>query len=329
MLSLGLETMTGTTMAIAIASAIAVFGTIISIALPYLQKDELGARMKSVALERDQIRAKERARLASEKKGRGGKSVKAEPKAYVKNLVEGLNLRSALADKKTTEQLIQAGMRGQNPLFLFLFFRAVLPIVFFAAGAIYMFVFGNPEHGTMTKVMVSFIAAYAGFYAPIFFVRSKVSTRQKSMQRAWPDALDLTLICVESGMSIEASFRRVSEEIGKQSIPLAEELILTTAELSFLADRRMAYENLAERTGMDSVKNVVTALTQAERYGTPLGSALRVLSAESREMRMMAAETKAAALPPKLTVPMILFFLPVLFAVVLTPAIMQASNSGF
>ncbi len=329
MLSLGLDTMNGPQLLIAIASAIAVFGTIIALALPYLQRDELGARMKSVALERDKIRARERARLAAEKNSRGQKSVRAEPKAYVKNLVEGLNLKSALADKKTSDQLLQAGMRGSNPLFMFLFLRFVLPIVFFIGGAVYMFGFGDPEHGVMTKIMVSLIAAYAGFYAPIMYVKNKLKARQKSIQRAWPDALDLTLICVESGMSIEAAFRRVSDEIGKQSIPLAEELMLTTAELSFLSDRRVAYENLAERTGMDGVKNVVTALVQAERYGTPLGSALRVLSAENREVRMMAAETKAAALPPKLTVPMILFFLPVLFAVVLTPAIMQASNSGF
>ncbi len=328
-MNLGFAAMDTTTMLIAIASAVAVFGTIISIALPYMARDELGARMKSVALERDKIRERERARLAAEKDSRGRKMTKVEPKAYVKNLVDKLNLRTALADEKTTQQLIQAGMRGQNPLFVFLFMRFVLPIVFFIFGAIYMFVFGNPDHGLMTKIMVSFIVAYAGFYAPIIYVKSKVKSRVQSIQRAWPDALDLTLICVESGMSIEAAFRRVSGEIGKSSIPLAEELILTTAELSFLSDRRVAYENFAERTGMDTVKNVVTALIQAERYGTPLGSALRVLSAENREMRMMAAETKAAALPPKLTVPMILFFLPVLFAVVLTPAIMQASRSGF
>jgi len=329
MFSLSFETMTATTTLIAIASAISIFGMIISIALPYLAKDELGSRMKTVALERDQIRARERARLAAEKNSRDNKMTKDEPKAYVRNIVEKLNLRTALADEKTTQQLVQAGLRGQNPLFVFLFLRVVLPLIFFIATAFYMFVLGNSEHGTMTKVLVSLIGAYAGFYAPIIYVKNKIKSRTASIQRAWPDTLDLTLICVESGMSIEAAFRRVSTEIGKTSIPLAEELILTTAELSFLSDRRVAYENFAARTGMDTVKNVVTALIQAERYGTPLGSALRVLSAENRELRMMAAETKAAALPPKLTVPMILFFLPVLFAVVLTPAIMSASNSGF
>ncbi len=329
MLSLGLENAQTTTLMIAGASAVAVFATIVSLTLPMLGRDELAVRMKTVALERDKIRAKERARLLAEKNNRNQKVTKAEPKAYVKGLVDKLNLKTALADENTMKQLEQAGLRGPNPLFIFLFMRFVLPIVFFIAGAFYMFVLGDQEHGTMTKLLVSLMSAYAGFYAPILFVKNKLKARQAEIQRAWPDALDLTLICVESGMSIEAAFRRVYEEIGKQSIALAEELVLTTAELSFLPDRRVAYENFAKRTGMETVKNVITALVQAERYGTPLGSALRVLSAENREIRMMAAETKAAALPPKLTVPMILFFLPVLFAVVLTPAIMQASGSGF
>jgi tight adherence protein C len=128
------------------------------------------------------------------------------------------------------------------------------------------------------------------------------------------------LICVESGMSVEAAFRKVSQEIGSQSIALAEELSLTTAELSYLQDRRVAYENLGKRTGLPGVRAVVTALVQAERYGTPLGQAMRVMAQENRDLRMQAAEKMAAALPPKLTVPMIVFFLPVLFVVILGPA---------
>src|SRR5690606_17546129 len=156
------------------------------------------------------------------------------------------------------------------------------------------------------------------------YVKNRIQNRQLSIMRAWPDALDLMLICVESGMSIEAAFKKVAEEIGIQSIPLAEELTLTNAELSFLGERRKAYENLADRTGVEGVTNVVLALSQAERYGTPIGHALRVMADEVREQRMQAAEKKAAALPPKLTVPMILFFLPVLFAVIMGPAIIQA-----
>src|SRR2546428_8582905 len=157
-------------------------------------------------------------------------------------------------------------------------------------------------------------------YLPILFVKNQISKRQLSIKRAFPDALDLLLICVESGMSIEAAFRKVAQEVGTASIPLAEELTLTTAELSYLQDRRQAYENLAKRTDLDGVKAVCVSLQQAERYGTPLGQTLRVMAQENRDMRMMEAEKKAAALPPKLTVPMILFFLPVLFVVILGPA---------
>jgi tight adherence protein C len=156
--------------------------------------------------------------------------------------------------------------------------------------------------------------------APYLFLKNRIVKRQLSITRAFPDALDLLLICVESGMSIEAAFRKVSVEIGSQSVPLAEELTLTTAELSYLQDRKMAYENLAMRTDLEGVKSVCMALQQAERYGTSLAQSLRVMAQENRDMRMSEAEKKAAALPPKLTVPMILFFLPVLFIVILGPA---------
>ena len=162
-----------------------------------------------------------------------------------------------------------------------------------------------------------------GFYAPNLYVGNIAQKRQQSLMRAFPDALDMMLICVESGMSIEMAFGKVGAEIGTASPELAEELQLTTAELSYLQERRMAYENLARRTGHEGVKAVTMALTQAERYGTPLGDALRVMSKENREMRMSAAEKKAAALPAQLTVPMILFFLPVLFLVVLGPAVIK------
>jgi tight adherence protein C len=154
-------------------------------------------------------------------------------------------------------------------------------------------------------------------------LKNQIKKRQLSIRRAFPDTLDLLLICVESGMSIEAAFLKVSQEIGSQSVPLAEEFTLTTAELSYLPDRRQAYENLAKRTDMEGVKSVCLALQQAERYGTPLANALRVMAQENRDMRMMEAEKKAAALPPMLTVPMILFFLPVLFVVILGPAVIK------
>jgi tight adherence protein C len=194
-------------------------------------------------------------------------------------------------------------------------------LLFLALASFYLFGLSQWDQPFLIKAFASLCAAYAGFYAPILYVTNVIGKRQASIQRAWPDALDLMLICVESGMSAEGAFRKVAEEIGAQSIPLAEELMLTTAELSYLQERRQALENLAERTGLESVKSVVTSLIQAERYGTPLGTALRVLAQENRDQRMNQAETKAAALPPKLTVPMILFFLPVLIAVIIGPAV--------
>lgn len=301
--------------------------------LPGMAGGSLKSRMKSVALERDELRAKQRARLASEAEKRRGASLRGEQSVGMKSIVERLNLRNALADEGTVQKLRMAGFRGQNPLTKFLFFRLVLPFVFLAFAAFYIFVMGGLAEQPLTvRLFVCVCFAYLGFYAPVLFVNNRASKRKKSIKKAFPDALDLMLICVESGISVEAAFRRVAEEIGAQSIELAEEFVLTNAELSFLQERKQAYENLGARTGLESVRSVSQALIQAERYGTPIANALRVLAAESRDQRMNEAEKKAAALPPKLTVPMILFFLPVLFAVILGPAIIQVmqrtSQSG-
>ena len=168
--------------------------------------------------------------------------------------------------------------------------------------------------------MIALAAAVVGTYLPTILIHTLVQKRQQAIKLAFPDALDMLLICVQSGMSIEAAFGKVANEVTATSIELAEELSLTTAELSYLGERRMAFENLGKRTGIPGVKAVCTALIQAERYGTPVGQALRVMAKENREIRMSEAEKKAASLPPKLTVPMIVFFLPVLFLVILGPA---------
>ena len=220
-----------------------------------------------------------------------------------------------------------AGFRGPQAEVAFLFFRLVTPVLTLSITAFYIFVMSRLELTIPVKVGVVVLASYVGLKMPEIYLKNTIGKRQQSMSRAFPDAMDLLLICVESGMSIEHAFRKVAQEIGVQSIPLAEELTLTTAELSFLSDRRTAYENLGLRTGIEAIKQVVTVLIQSERYGTPLGAALRVVCKESRDNRMLLAEKKAAALPPKLTVPMILFFLPVLFAVIMTPAAIQISRS--
>jgi tight adherence protein C len=196
----------------------------------------------------------------------------------------------------------------------------VTPAAAFVFSMFYLFVVLDFDQPASVKLGMGIAAAYLGMHLPLMILKSKIQKRQISIKRAFPDTLDLLLICVESGMSNEAAFKKVSEEIGSQSVPLAEELTLTTAELSYLPDRRQAYENLAKRTDLEGVKSVCMALQQAERYGTPLSQMLRVMAQENRDMRMSEAEKKAAGLPPKLTVPMILFFLPVLFVVILGPA---------
>ena len=299
--------------------AIATFATIVTLAMPYISGDKLEKRMKSVAYEREKIRAREREKLNA------SKGLRYEPKAYMKRVVDRFNLKSWLGTDKSKGQMLMAGFRGAQAEIAFLFFRLVSPAVFLILGAIYFFLISHFTWAVTLKIAAVLGCAYIGIKAPEIFIANTIKKRQQSVSRAFPDAMDLLLICVESGMSIEQAFRKVSQEIGLQSIPLAEELTLTTAELSYLPERRTAYENLAKRTGVESIKQIVTVLTQAERYGTPLGHALRVLGQESRDHRLLLAEQKAAALPPKLTVPMIIFFLPVLFAVIMTPAIIQIS----
>lgn len=316
----------------AVLVAVSIFATLVTLLMPMLSGSGLKSRMKSVALERDQLRSRERARLATESETRrrnGSGSLRLVERQGVRQFVERLDLQRALADEKTVAALRTAGFRGQNALNIFLTARFGLPFLTLGLAVFWIFVMGGLAHQTtLVRMAVCFASAYVGFYLPNLYVRNAGTKRKQSIQMAWPDALDLLLICVESGMSIEAAFKKVSEEIGVQSVELAEELVLTNAELSFLPERRLAYENLATRTGLETVKSVVQALTQSERYGTSIGTALRVLSDESREMRLMAAEKKAAALPPKLTVPMILFLLPVLFCVILGPAVIQINAQG-
>ncbi|EXL10223.1 type II secretion system F family protein [Aquamicrobium defluvii] len=322
-----IKTLTDPAFLTALLVGIAVFATMMTL-LPAFGGNPLKNRMKAVALERDELRAKQRARLVAEA-DRRSRGLREQQSTGMRRVVERLDLRRLLADENTVRQLKTAGFRGQNPMTQFLFFRLVLPFVGLGLAAVYIFGLGVMEDKPMMiRVFACIGAAYAGFYAPIVYVTNRASKRKESIKRAWPDALDLMLICVESGMSIEAAMRKVAEEIGSQSVELAEEFVLTTAELSYLQERRQAYENLAERTGLEPVKSVTQALIQAERYGTPVAHALRVLSSESRDARMTEAEKKAAALPPKLTVPMILFFLPVLFAIILGPAGIQLSQNG-
>ena len=319
MIEILMDALQNTRMLAMMFAALAAIATVFTLAMPLLADDTLEKRMRSVALEREKIRQRERERLAQ-----GDKlSLRESPRQYMQAVVNRFNLNKWLGQEEARDKLIQAGYRGQAPYVTFLFFRLVSPTLLVSAAAFYIFVMGKLDKPLAIKAGILLIAAYIGMQLPYVILKNKIQKRQMSMRRAFPDALDLLLICVESGMSVETAFKRVSDEIGTQSIALAEEFTLTTAELSYLPERRLAYENLARRTNLEGVKSVCVALQQAERYGTPVGQTLRTMAQENRDMRMSEAEKKAAGLPPKLTVPMIIFFLPVLFIVILGPAVIK------
>lgn len=300
-------------------AAIAAFATVITIAMPMLMTDRIGQRMRVMATEREKIRA---ARIQEFKKDGSGR-LRQTPKGFMQQLVDQLDLRSRFETDEVRQKLKMAGMRGQTPLYAYSFFRLAMPIILTVAGFVYLFVLTDFGYPPMIKTLMALGAGFLGYYLPNVFLENIIQRRQQAIKSAFPDALDMLLICVQSGMSVEAAFGKVAMEVSSQSIELAEELSLTTAELSYLQDRRKAFENLGTRTGLPGVQSVATALVQSERYGTPVSQALRVMAKENRDMRMSEAEKKAAALPPKLTVPMIIFFLPVLFVIILGPAAIQ------
>ncbi len=301
---------------VTVLTFVAALGTIVSLAMPYLQQDRLGERLKVVAERRNELKSQAR----SERDSRKSK-LRPTASSYMQQVVDRLGMRIIFGYPETRLKLSQAGRRGRGRLVTFLFFRLVMPVIVFAGAFLYLLASDNFAGNMLAKLGVSFVAGFIGFYLPNVYVENLIGKRQQAISRAFPDALDLLLICVEAGMTIEVAFGRVAKEIGGQSVELAEELGLTTAELAYLSDRRIALENLAQRTGLDGVKSVVTSLIQSERYGTPLGQSLRVMAQENRDLRMAAAEKKAGALPAQLTVPMIGCFLPVLFLVILGPVI--------
>ena len=306
-------------MAILLAS-IGCATTVVLAMLPFLQNDNLDRRIKAVSVEREKIRMRERERLAGPS---GRPKLRMTAGGFSKQIVDTFQLSNWLSTETAKQQLAQAGFRGANPEYAFLTFRLVAPIAFFILALIYVFFVAKIDQTPIIKVAMAMAAAYVGMKAPEIFLANKTKKRRLMMNRAYPNMVDLLIICAESGMSIEHSIRKVSMEIGPESIDMAEELSLLAAELSYLEQRRNAFDNFNGRTGMESIKQLTTVLVQSEKYGTPLGAALRVLAQESRDQRMMAAEKKAASLPPTLTVPMILFFLPALFCAILGPAVVE------
>jgi tight adherence protein C len=317
---------------IAALAAVSAAAVVFTLGFTFLGRNGVNVkqRIKRVALEREKMRAEEMARL----RGRGTEQEQARTmrraagRQSIQNVVERFSLQKAFADENTVDALSMAGLRGQGALNAYVFARFVSPFALFVVAFFYLQLTVFSDKPLYLNAIYALFIGLVGAYLPTLWLRNRTTKRQASIRRAWPDALDLMLLCVEAGMSVEHAFKRVAKEIGLQSPELAEEITLTTAELSFLEDRTRAYDNLGKRTGLDIVKSVMTSLIQADRYGTSVGTSLRVMAEEGRETRMMEAEKKAAALPPKLTVPLIVFFLPVLFIVIIAPAIIKMISQG-
>lgn len=314
-----IDTLVDADFLLSVLVSLSVAATLLTLAGSLFRSDTLASRMKNVASERQLLRAR-----GPEERKFSTNRLRHQQKKFIKDIVERFSLSRWLYAEDAKARLALAGFRGPQAETTFLFSRLVTPSIFFVGSILYCFGIGSSEMSLNIKFGIMIVALYLGIKAPEIYLKNTTIKRQESMRRALPDALDLLLICIESGMSIEHAFRRVSMEIGMQSVPLAEELALTTAELSYLPERRSAYSNFAARTGLDGVKQISTSLIQAEKYGTPLGQALRATAKDIRDQRMSEAEKKGAALPPKLTVPMVLFFLPVLIVVIIGPAILSA-----
>jgi tight adherence protein C len=314
---------------IAVLAAISAGAVVFTFGSQFLGRADMKRRIKRVALEREKMRAEEMARLRGTGAGDSRGTIRqAQSRDYMKSTVERFSLQKAFADENTVEALARAGYRGQGPLTTYVFLRFVTPFGLFVLAFLYLSLTVFADRPLYLNGMYALFIGLVGAYLPTLILRNRIIKRQASIRKAWPDCLDLMLLCVESGMSVEHAFKRVAKEIGVSSSALAEELTLTTAELSFLEERTRAFENLGKRTGLDGVRSVMTALIQADRQGTSVGQALRVMAEEGREARMMEAERKAASLPPKLTVPLILFFLPVLFIIIISPAMIKVFSQN-
>ena len=301
-----------------------VFLAVVTATLAFLEKQERDKRIDLVANEREQLREIHRRELKNQKPAR----LRDKPRGILPQLVEKLNLREVFDAETTRSQLRMAGYRLESHLLTFLVIRLISPFALALFAYLYSGIVISGQNETRSALIAALAGFGIGYMLPMILLKNMIQRRQQSIRDAWSDALDLLLICVESGQSMEQALQRVSVEISSQSRPLAEELQLTVAELSFLNDRRKALENLAERTGLPTVKSVVTAMIQSEKYGTPLSQALRALAKENREERMQEIEKKAAALPPKLTVVLVICFLPVIGIILMTPAYVEWKQMG-
>ena len=302
-----------TTTMIIILASLGGFASVLAVAMPFLRGDQRDQRVKMVAKRREELSAQQREQLAQKRASR-------RPQAHVtamKRVLEKINLQNLLASKELKDKLAAAGYRQQSAPTFFVIACIGAAVTFALFALIFLSVSEKFNYPVMGRIAIAAAVGAAGFYLPTLLVKSTAEKRQQAMAGGFPEALDLLVICVEAGLSIEAAFGRVTEEIQDGSAILAQEFGLLTAELAFLGDRRSAYTNFAERTGLPAARSLTTALIQSEKYGTPVSVALKILSQENREARMAMAEKKAGALPAQLTVPMIVFFLPPLMVVII------------
>jgi len=306
-------------------SAVATFAVLVAIYAATTVRDPMAKRVKALNERREQLKA---GIVASTSKRRKTISNRNEMADKVRGLLSSLKVLQEGQVLKAQAKLMQAGVRSKDLAFVVIFARLVLPIVFGTTALVLVYVIDYfPEWGAFKKYGLVAGATILSYKAPDIWLKNKITKRTHAIRKGLPDALDLLVICAEAGLTVDAAFGRVARELGKAYPELGDEFALTSIELGFLTDRRFAFENLARRIDLDSVRGVVTTMIQTEKYGTPLASALRVLSAEFRNERMMRAEEKAARLPAIMTIPLILFILPVLFIVILGPASCSISDA--
>ena len=299
-------------------AAVATFFVLVAIYAATTVRDPMAKRVKALNERRDQLKA---GIIASASKRRRNISNRSDATDRVKSFLTSLKMLQDEQVQKAQLRLMQAGIRSKDLAFVVILARLILPLVIGTTVIVGVYLLDwFPTWGAFKKYALVATALIGSYKAPDIYLKNRITKRSHAIRKGLPDALDLLVICAEAGLTVDAAFSRVARELGKAYPELGDEFALTSIELGFLTDRRSAFENLANRIDLDSIRGVVTTMIQTEKYGTPLASALRVLSAEFRNERMMRAEEKAARLPAIMTVPLILFILPVLFIVILGPA---------
>lgn len=303
------------------ASMLAAGISFVAVVLPLVQREEKRAHYQDmIARKRRDIYEQSLADLA--RRPQGAKVKATDAKKSIETMFKVRKTVGSLADDMRM-QMMQAGYRNPNAPLIFFFMRFALPLVFIVLSMMVMGAMKKEVADAMKFLVIASVAVF-GFVLPRILLKNTIIKRQTEINTRFPDALDMMLVCVQGGLSIEAAINRIAEEVSEHSALLAQELGILGAELGLLSNRRQAFQDFAKRVGSGAAKSFATAMIQAEQYGTGISSAIRTMADESRDIRMAEAERKAAALPPKLTVPMILFFLPALFVVILGPAGIRA-----